>query len=165
MACCGWERAEAQKSQNLTASKQARNSTSRSQHGQRSPSQDLTGQLENQPNFDNYSLSRRCWQTCCRGPQPDSGCNCAHFSVSFVKRLRVSEARLVLVDLSQWDTSVNKAPSWVNSLANVGEHLVAQLGMAGGGLMGAAPSLKSGPRGVCIGMRASLVLCATAQMA
>ncbi|CAE7671972.1 desi2 [Symbiodinium pilosum] len=41
-------------------------------------------------------------------------CNCAHFSVSFVKRLRVSEA-----------------PSWVNSLANVGEHLVAQLGMAG----------------------------------
>ncbi|CAE7398774.1 DESI2 [Symbiodinium sp. KB8] len=41
-------------------------------------------------------------------------CNCAHFSVSFVKRLRVSEA-----------------PSWVNSLANVGEHLVGQLGMAG----------------------------------
>jgi len=41
-------------------------------------------------------------------------CNCAHFSVSFVKRLRVSEA-----------------PAWVNSLANVGEHLVAQLGMAG----------------------------------
>ncbi|CAK9098897.1 Deubiquitinase DESI2 (Desumoylating isopeptidase 2) (DeSI-2) (PPPDE peptidase domain-containing protein 1) (Protein FAM152A) [Durusdinium trenchii] len=41
-------------------------------------------------------------------------CNCAHFSVAFVKRLRVSEA-----------------PAWVNSLANVGEHLVAQLGMAG----------------------------------
>ncbi|CAJ1345604.1 unnamed protein product [Effrenium voratum] len=41
-------------------------------------------------------------------------CNCAHFSVNFVKKLRVSEA-----------------PAWVNSLANVGEHLVAQLGMAG----------------------------------
>lgn len=41
-------------------------------------------------------------------------CNCAHFSVRFVNQLRVSEA-----------------PAWVNSLANVGEHLVAQLGMAG----------------------------------
>lgn len=34
--------------------------------------------------------------------------------------------------------SPRQAPAWVNSLANVGEHLVAQLGMAGAGF-GRAP--------------------------
>eukprot|EP00930_Biecheleria_cincta_P010830 TRINITY_DN11317_c0_g1_i1.p1 TRINITY_DN11317_c0_g1~~TRINITY_DN11317_c0_g1_i1.p1 ORF type:complete len:543 (+),score=123.33 TRINITY_DN11317_c0_g1_i1:59-1630(+) len=38
--------------------------------------------------------------------------NCAHFSVAFVKQLCVSDA-----------------PLWVNSLADVGKHLVAQLGL------------------------------------
>eukprot|EP00931_Biecheleriopsis_adriatica_P118921 TRINITY_DN94224_c0_g1_i1.p1 TRINITY_DN94224_c0_g1~~TRINITY_DN94224_c0_g1_i1.p1 ORF type:complete len:430 (+),score=68.36 TRINITY_DN94224_c0_g1_i1:317-1606(+) len=40
--------------------------------------------------------------------------NCAHFSVRFVQLLRVTDA-----------------PPWVNSLANVGEALVSQLGLAG----------------------------------
>lgn len=35
--------------------------------------------------------------------------------------------------LAKAPTALTQAPAWVNSLANVGEHLVAQLGMAGAG--------------------------------